>query len=401
MSKQYQQINFADVNQQVQTTLKDNIPAVTSYWSGYAAHEQAALIDWALRKNAGKKIEKWRVAVAAANKYHRGHRPQPSDAKAVTPNKPEHQKNWEKDEPILHDLILAASQKLRRHRVDGYAVYDSVLVPHVVTRGSKKGRHIAQPFGLQHRTGFLGHRDKIMLVTLLTICVGREEGNELITSPAELRHNRRIKYKNRELHDSMWAAITALLEAGYLCEADPITDRKWRIVIDRDLLQSWLIDHRDNHAYQVVKADEFYKRARSPLRLWMYLAYQTTYNYTGKDEQTVREASGSRATPQNFRRALRNLFRHYAMAAAHKKTRSTEVVDQNIQQQTEIEIKKLTTKAARSVWLRNDVGNDGSSWQLNVVYWIHKIKRIDELVMDAINAVAERLFGDPLLVEVE
>ncbi len=76
-------------------------------------------------------------------------------------------------------------------------------------------------------------------------------------------------------------------------------------------------------------------------------------------------------------------------------------MDQNIQQQTEIEIKKLTTKAARSVWLRNDVGNDGSSWQLNVVYWIHKIKRIDELVMDAINAVAERLFGDPLLVEVE
>ncbi len=323
MSEKNKQLDFDSLDPHVSNILESAILGLRTGWGAYAPHEQSALVNWARRIAAGEEVEKWRVCVAAANKYHRGHRPQPSDAKAVTPNKPEHPKNWEKDEPILHDLILAASQKLRRHRVDGYAVYDSVVIPHVLVRGSKKGRHVMQPFGLQGRKDSLGHRERIMLITLVTICVGREEGNELITSPIELRYNQRRTYKNRDLHDSMWAAITALLAAGYLSEAEPVTDRKWRIVIDRDLLQSWLIDHRDNHAYQVVKADEFYKRARSPLRLWMYLAYQTTYNYTGKDEQTVREASGSRATPQNFRRALRNLFRHYAMAAAHKKTRST------------------------------------------------------------------------------
>ncbi len=396
MSKQYHQINFTDVDQQVQTTLIENIPAVAAYWSGYAPHEQTALVDWARRKKAGEQVEKWRVCLAAANKFHRGHRPQPTDAKSIAPNKKERRKDWSKDEPILHDLIVKAAKKLHYEHVDGYRVYNSLLLPHVFNRGSWKGRHIVQPFAQQPRNGSLGPRELVMLVKLVTLCVGRQEGNELITSPIELRLNRRLKYKNRELHDSMWAAITALLATGYLSEAEPVTDRKWRIVIDRALLQSWLIDHRENHAYQIVKADEFFARARSPLRLWMYCSYQTTFDYIGKNERTVREASGSRAKPENFRRAMRELFKDWAARAALRKMPNSEIVEPTVKTEVMTEIKRRITKVARSVWIRNDVSNTGSHWQLQVGYWIRQINQISDLVFEAINHVAARIFGDPV-----
>ena len=395
MSKRkQQQISFDSLDSAVAQTLKHYVPAVEFAWDTYAPHEQSAFVEWARRIDAGEQAGRWSDALAAANAQHRAARPIPEAAPEIRPNVSDQATDWTKKDPQLHAAIDAASHKLRRHcRDDGYVVCDSVIVPHVLVRGSKKGDKIKQPFGLMYSKDHLGPREFTMMITLLTILVERNEGNDLVTYPMELRLNQRRDYNNRDVNDSLWAAITKLCDAGYLANAEKINNKRWRITFDRNMLIDWLRDETEDHAYQCVDAAEFYKRLRTPTKQWLFCAYGTEFVYSGKDEETVRAASGSRATLPNFRRALRQLFRRQLTVAVEAQQQQQETLDQTTKTAVLAEVKQRITKTAAAIWTRGRISNSGINWTLDTGHWRSAIANAAEIIGQAVEAVAERLLG--------
>ena len=265
-----QQISFSALDPTLAQTLTTYIPIVEPTWNSYAPHEQTALIDWARRIDAKEPVESWQDCLAAANATHRRSRSVPDKITPITPNNDGEPEiiDWSKKDPQLYGAIESANIKLRRHcRDDGYVVVDSVVVPHVFVRGSRdENGEIVQQFGLQHKAGHLGPREFNVMVTLLSLCVERCEGNELQTYPMELRINMRRDYNNSDINDSMWQAIKKLNAAGYLTEVKVLSCKRWRVTFDRDLLLSWLRDEIEDHAYQCIDAEAFYERARTPTK---------------------------------------------------------------------------------------------------------------------------------------
>ena len=303
--------------------------------------------------------------------------------------------DWPKKDPQLYAVIEAAHDKQRRHcRDDGYVVIDSVIVPHVFVRGSRnKDGEIVQHFGLRHKADNLGPREFNMMVTLLSLCVERCEGNVLQTYPMELRINMRRTYNNRDINDSMWQAITKLQTAGYLKEIKVLSCKRWRVTFNRDLLLSWLRDEIEDHSYQCIDAEAFYKRARTPTKQWMYCAYESDYPYSGEDETTVRDASGSSAKLYNFRRAVRRIFARRLNEAVTAQEQDTTVTDETVKKEILSEVKKHIKKAVLAVWTRGRVTNRGYRWYFDANYWLSAVANVADLIGQAVDTVAARLLG--------
>ena len=400
MSKRkQQQISFDSLDSAVAQTLKHYVPAVEFAWDTYAPHEQSAFVEWARRIDAGEQAGRWSDALAAANATHRSSRPIPDKITPITPNTDGEPEiiDWAQKDPQLHAAIESANHKQRRHRRDdGYVVIDSVVVPHVWVRGTRdKDGEILQQFGLQHKAGHLGPREFTVMATLLSLCVERCEGNVLQTYPMELRINMRRTYNNSDINDSMWQAIEKLKTAGYLTEAKVLSCKRWRVTFDRDLLLSWLRDEIEDHAYQCIDAEAFYERARTPTKQWLYCAYETDYPYSGEDDTTVRDASGSSAKRTNFRRAVRKVFRRCLSEAVDKQQQEQETAVEEQTVKTEIlsEVKRLIKKTVLCVWIRGRVINSGYLWKFDAAFWKHAIANIGDLIAQAVDTVAARLLG--------
>ena len=125
----------------------------------------------------------------------------------------------------------------------------------------------------------------------------------------------------------------------------------------------------------------------------MYCAYESDYPYSGEDETTVRDASGSSAKLYNFRRAVRRIFARRLNEAVSEQDQNTAVTDEAVKNEILSEVKKHIKKAVLAVWTRGRVANRGYRWFFDAKYWLSAVANVADLVGRAVDTVATRLLG--------